>query len=119
VDLESHHTLILSLGASLKGLGAAGLDIEQEMVRVRDLIQAAEEKDVSILMLHLGGEARRGQLSDRLINEFIPHAGKVIVVASGNQDGLFTRLCQNNSIPLVEVKRVASALEPLQDCFAY
>ncbi len=116
-DLEIHQTLILSLGASLKGLGAAGLDIEQEMGRVRDLIQAAEEKDAPILMLHLGGEARRGQLSDRLINEFIPYADKVIVVASGNQDSLFTHLCQKNNIPLVEVERVASALEPMQDCF--
>jgi len=43
-DLKGTKTLILVLGASLKGLGAAGLDMNQEIDRVKSLLQACQEK---------------------------------------------------------------------------
>ena len=39
----SHRRLVLVLGASLKGLGAAGLDMDKEDKRVQALITEAEK----------------------------------------------------------------------------
>jgi hypothetical protein len=116
-DLENMKTLVLVLGASLKGLGAAGLDMEKERERVIGLITAAQKTQVPLLCLHLGGETRRGQQTDDLIAEVLPLAKMLIVVKSGNSDGFFTRLCQPKNIPLIEVDKTADAQVPLQKAF--
>lgn len=116
-DLGEFKTLALVIGASLKGLGAAGLDIDQEKERVSSLIQGAQENGIRILCLHLGGEQRRGNQSDIFIKDFVPAAEKVIIVKSANKDGLFTDLCEAKGIPLIEVERTADALEPLKNAF--
>lgn len=116
-DLEGIKTVILVIGASLKGLGAAGLDVEQEKQRVSQFIQASKEKNLPIICLHLGGDVRRGDLSDELISYCLPYSRYVIVVKSGNFDGMFSSLCEENEIPLIEVERTADALEPLKNLF--
>lgn len=116
-DLAGINTLVLSLGASLKGLGAAGLDVEEERNRVNRLLDAAQEQNIPVVCLHLGGESRRGQLTDDFISRFLPQAKMAIVVRSGNQDGLFTNICQKNNIPLIEVERAVDAREPFKNAF--
>jgi hypothetical protein len=116
-DLEGVKTLTLVLGASLKGLGAAGIDVDYEKKRVRELILEAKKRNIPILSLHLGGEARRGQLTDQLIAEFLPLSQMVIFVKSGNHDGLFSKICEENNIPFVEVEKTVDALIPLKKAF--
>ncbi len=116
-DLNNMKTLVLVLGASLKGLGAAGLDLDKERERVMDLIAAAQKNQVPVLGLHLGGESRRGQQTDELIAEVLPLAKMLIVVKSGNGDGFFTKICQAKGIPLIEVEKTVDAQAPLQQAF--
>lgn len=47
-------TLILAVGGSSKGLGAAGIDADQELARTDALISAAKEKGIIVLALHTG-----------------------------------------------------------------
>jgi hypothetical protein len=117
-ELGNKKTLALVIGVSMKGLGAAGLDLSQEKTRVMELIAEAQKKNIPILCLHLGGEARRGELSDQTIQDFLPYAQMVIVVKSGNKDGLFTKICSDKNIPLLEVDRTADVQEPLKSMFA-
>lgn len=116
-DLAGVKTLILVLGASLKGLGAAGIDVGQEIERVRALISEANKKGLPLLCLHLGGEARRGQLTDQMITEFLPSSRLVIIVKSGNKDGLFSKICEENNIPLLEVEKTVDAVNTLKAAF--
>ncbi len=116
-DLEGIKTLTVVLGASLKGLGAAGIDVEEEKERVRGLMAEAKKRGIPLLSLHLGGEARRGQLTDQLIAEFLPLSQKVIIVKSGNFDGVFSKICEENNIPLIEVEKTVDALAPLKETF--
>jgi hypothetical protein len=117
-ELEDNKTLALVIGVSMKGLGAAGLDLDQENTRVKGLIEEAQKKDIPILCLHLGGEARRGELSDQMIRAFLPYAQLVIVLKSGNKDGLFTKICTEKNIPILEVERAIDVQNPLKDIFA-
>ena len=73
-DLENIKTVVLVIGASLKGLGAAGLDVAKEKKRVHLLLEEAQKKNIPLLCFHLGGEARRGKLSDELISTFLPYS---------------------------------------------
>ena len=117
-ELEDNKTLALVIGVSMKGLGAAGMDLDQENTRVKGLIEEAHKKDIPILCLHLGGEARRGELSDRMIRDFLPYAQMVIILKSGNKDGLFTKICEAKNIPILEVERAIDVQTPLKEIFA-
>ena len=116
-DLDGVKTLVLSLGASLKGLGAAGLDVQQEKSRLVQLVEAARTRNMPVVCLHLGGQDRRGKLSDDFISTFLPYARLTIVVRSGNQDGLFTRICSQHDIPLIEVEKTVDAMQPFKQVF--
>jgi hypothetical protein len=114
---QNPSTIMLVIGVSMKGMGAAGLDIEEEKGRVDALLDKADELSIPILCLHLGGESRRGELSDAVIAEYVPRAAAVLVAKSGNTDGFFNSLCESRSIPLIEVDRAADALIPLKNLF--
>jgi hypothetical protein len=116
-ELENIRTLVLVIGVSMKGLGVAGLDLDHETSRVNRLVDAAKSQNISLLCVHLGGEARRGSLSDQLLTNFLPLAHMVIVEKSGNKDGLFTRICGELNIPLLELERTLDAIKPLKTLF--
>ena len=67
--------------------------------------------------MHLGGAQRRGELTDEIINEFLPAAKMAIILRSGYQDGLFTKICKSTDIPLIEVDKSLDAVEPLKKVF--
>jgi hypothetical protein len=114
---EKYQTLIMVIGGSSKGLGAAGIKPEEEMIRATALVEKARELGQVIITLHVGGEARRGDLSDPFITNMAPAADYLIVVEEGNKDGLFTRIAADNDIPMDTVTSIAGAAEPLQAAF--
>lgn len=116
-DLSDIKTLVLAVGGSSKGLGAAGINPDDEMNRAEKLLAAAKEKGITIITLHTGGQSRRGELSDRFINAVVPSSDYIVVVSDGNKDGLFTRLAQENNIPLDIVDSIAQTVEPLRKAF--
>jgi hypothetical protein len=116
-DLENHKTLILVLGASMKGMGAAGLDTNKEKERIVQLLAEAKKKNIPVFCLHIGGEDRRGQLTDEMIAEYLPSAQAAIVVKSGNKDGIFTKICKEKNIPLTEVDKILDVVGPLKAAF--
>jgi hypothetical protein len=105
-DLRDVKTLVVAIGGSTKGLGAAGIDADGELARVQALLARAGEAGVKVLALHVGGNARRGELSDRFIAAVVPKSGHVVVVAEGNGDGLFTKLTAQARVTLETVDRL-------------
>jgi hypothetical protein len=104
-DLDSAKTLVIGVGASTKGLGAAGLDAAQETSRLERLIAAAKEKRVPIVGIHMGGEPRRGELSDGFNRMVFEGSDVFIVWEGGNADGFFTRLAERGTTRLVVVQK--------------
>lgn len=114
-SVSGYQTLILVIGDSSKGLGAAGINSAQEEQRVRDLISAAKDNGVKILAMHVGGDARRGDLTDQFIRVAVPSADHIIVVADGNQDNIFDQLA--NGVPLDQAESIADAARFLKAAF--
>jgi hypothetical protein len=108
-DLAGMKTLVVSVGASTKGLGAAGLDMDKEIARTTALVKAAKAAGIRILVMHTGGEARRGKTSNDLIQIVAPEADYIVVVAAGNKDKLFTKLAAARNVPVAEVAKMADA----------
>ena len=116
-DLEGVKTLVLVPGFSSKGLGAAGISAEDEMSRVKSLISAANEKEIPIVVLHIGGSARRKGQSDEFITEAASSTKYMIVVKQANEDGFFTKISEEKNIPLVLVDKIPAAAAPIKEIF--
>jgi hypothetical protein len=116
-DLGSVKTLVIVLGSSTKGLGAAGIDMDQESTRTKALLKAARDKGIRVLAMHVGGEARRGKGTNDLIELVVPESQHVVVVASGNKDKLFNTLAAKRGIPVSEVPSLAAAGDAVRSLF--
>ena len=116
-DLGAAKTLIVVVGGSSKGLGAAGIDADQELVRVGELIDGAKAAGLSVIAMHTGGEARRGDLSDKFITPIFEKADYAIVVTSGDADGLMAGICAANGIPMSGIKSISEVTTVLPAAF--
>ncbi len=116
-DLGDYKTLVLAIGGSSKGLGAAGVDENQELDRVKGVIAKAEEKGMTIIALHIGGSARRGTLSDKFIPDALAAADAAIIVSEGDSDGMMKGIVTENSIPTAFIDNQVGAVDPLKTLF--
>ena len=110
-------TLIIVIGGSGKGLGSAGVDLQDEVTRANQLIAACKEKGIKIIGMHLGGEDRRGANSQVMIDLVTPQCDYVVVRSDGNKDGIFTKICTENKIPLTEVEKTLEVTDILKAVF--
>lgn len=116
-QLAGIKTLIIVPGFSSKGLGAAGISQKDELARVAALIKAAEQRKIPILMVHIGGTARRLGQSDAFNELAAKHAKYMLVVEQGNSDGFFTKLAGETKTPLGIVKKIPDTTPALEKLF--
>ena len=116
-DLADFKTVVMVLGASTKGMGAAGLDLDKELERAKALVKTAKEKGLKILGLHVGGESRRGKTTNDLLEIVLPECTHIVVVASGNKDKLFNTLAAKNHVPVTEVPNLAASGDAVKALF--
>ncbi|MCK5146304.1 hypothetical protein KAR48_06080 [bacterium] len=98
-------SIILAIGASLKGMGASGLTIEDELKRVSSLIKYCTENKILIIAVHAGGESKRGadgSNNERMIDAVAPYADYIIAVKDSNKDGRFSKIAEEKKIPYSE-----------------
>lgn len=115
--LDGYKTLILAIGGSSKGLGAAGVDENQELDRVKKVIAKAQENGMTIIALHIGGSARRGTLSDKFIPDPLAAADAAIIVSEGDGDGVMKGILDSNGVAAAYVDNQVGAIEPLKVIF--
>lgn len=107
--------LITVVAGSSKGLGAAGIDKDEEIARMQAVAEAARTAGMKILVMHIGGKGRRGKLTDAFIAEAVPMADKLIVVEGGDYDGLFSELAQKTGVDLMPATSIRETSGPLQE----
>ncbi len=116
-QLGEAKTLVFAIGGSSKGLGAAGIDADEEIERIEALVTKAKEKDVTIIGMHIGGEGRRGELSDKFIEVTVAAVDYLIAVEGGNADGFLSDLAQTHKIPYESVDSIAASFDVLEKIF--
>jgi len=115
--LAGMKTLIIIIGGSGKGLGSAGVDLQDEINRANELIAACKEKGIKIIGMHLGGEDRLGANSMVMIDLVTPNCDYVVVRSDGNKDGIFTKICTEKKIPLTIVEKTLEVTDILKSVF--
>jgi len=99
-------TVIVAIGASLKGMGASGLTLDSEEARLKKLIEYCKSKKIFVMAVHIGGESKRGPAgsdNERMIDAVAPLADYIVVTKESNKDGRFTKLAQAGKVPITEI----------------
>jgi len=119
-----YRSLIIVMGASLKGMGAAGVSIKDELARTAKLIDEARSQGMTIIGAHIEGMKRRaqgaapGDNSDELsIDAVAPNCDLLIVKNDGNTDGRFTTISESRGIPMIEVEKTLDLLPEFENLF--
>jgi len=113
-DLKDVGSLIIVIGGSTKGLGAAGINTDKEMARVEQLMAKAAAQKIPIIGMHIGGKARRGELSDKFIDLVAPKTAFLMVVKEGDSDGYFTKIAASQKINARIVEKLVDLQEPIK-----
>ena len=114
---SKYKTIILAVGGSNKGLGAAGIDADQELARADALIAKAKELGITVIAMHVGGADRRGTLSDSFIKPAFAAADIAIIVESGDTDNLMHDILAGNNTPTSYVAKSSAARDVLKSLF--
>lgn len=117
-------SLIIVTGASLKGMGAAGISIQDELERTAALIETAKREGIIIIGAHIEGMSRRaqgaapGDNSDELsIDAVCPKSDMLVVLKEGNEDGRFTAISLTQDIPMILFEKNMELGDVLQNLF--
>jgi hypothetical protein len=120
-----YKTLVITMGASLKGMGAAGIEIEDELARTAALIAEARKEGITIIGAHIEGLKRRSQgaaagdtTDEQSIDAVAPNSNILLVYKEGNSDGRFTVISQSKKIPLIEFEKTVDLIPALEKLFA-
>ncbi len=116
----SYKTIIFAIGASLKGMGASGLTVEDEVKRLKNIIDYCKENNILIIGIHVGGVSKRGAPgsdNERMINAVAPYSDLLIVTKESNKDGRFTEISENHQIPLKEIDYALNLVPLLKEIF--
>ena len=121
---KPYRTLIVTMGASLKGMGAAGIDIDDELRRTAALIDAARKNGIKIIGAHIEGLKRRAQgaaagdtTDEQSIDAVAPLADLLLLNKEGNSDGRFSAIAKAKGIPLIEVEKNVDLITELGKLF--
>ena len=116
-DLGGVKTVVIAVGNSTKGLGAAGISQDQETARSKEFMAAAKKAGVKVICCHIGGATRRGALSDAFADMVLPLSSYILVKEDGNEDGKFTSFAAANNIPITLVYGSKDTVDAFKQIF--
>jgi hypothetical protein len=114
---KAFETLILVIGGSGKGLGAAGVSIDDEVARAKALVERAKKLGIFIIGIHSGGADRRGPNTEALLPTELPFLNYLIVRSDGNQDGVFTKAAKDYKYPFTSIENTMDLQGVLKKVF--
>jgi hypothetical protein len=125
VASKKYKSMIIVTGASLKGMGAAGVSMKDELTRTAAIIAEAKKQGVLVIGAHIEGMARRAQgaspgdnSDEQSIDAVCPFSGLMIVRKDGDEDGRFTTISKDKKVPLVLFEKNLEIESVLKTMFA-
>ena len=114
-----YKTIIITTGTSMKGMGAAGVDIDYEVARIKAIIEEAKKEGILIIGAHIEGMARRVDATDAAsIATVIPESKLLLIREDSNEDGYFTKAAEEQGIPIITFKETLDLADVFKKLFS-
>jgi hypothetical protein len=116
--LKGYKTVIIAVGASTKGLGAAGISEAEETARATEIINYLKANpDVQVICCHIGGSARRGTLSDVYADMVMEISSLIVLKEDANFDYKFTTYAEEHNIPISLIYATKDTITVFKEIF--
>ena len=115
--IKGYKTIIIAVGASTKGLGAAGISEADETARAKAIMEYINNNDVEVICCHIGGSARRGTLSDLYSDMVMEKASLIVLKEDANFDYKFTKYAEEHNKPISLIYATKDALTVFTEIF--
>ena len=113
-----YKTLIITTGTSMKGMGAAGVNIDHEVARIKAVIEEAKKEGILIIGAHIEGMSRRVDETDSAsIATVIPESKLLLIREDGNEDGYFTKAAEEQGVPIITFKETLDLIDIFKQLF--
>ena len=116
--IKGYKTVVIAVGASTKGLGAAGISEAEETERAKAIMQVIQETGAEVICCHIGGSARRGTLSDLFADMVMAKASWIVLKEDANFDYKFTKFAEVNNVPISLIYATKDALTVFTEVFS-
>ncbi len=117
-DLKGYKTVVIAVGASTKGLGAAGISESEETARATEIVNYLKANpEVKVICCHIGGSARRGTLSDVYADMVMEVASLIVLKEDANFDYKFTTYAEEHNIPISLVFATKDTISVFKEIF--
>lgn len=123
-DAGPFKSIIIVTGASGKGMGAAGISIDDELARADRLIAQARSLGLTIIGAHIEGMERRAQgaapgdnTDEQSIDAVCPNADMLLIMEEGNEDGRFSDIATDVGIPIILFEKLTNLSDVLPTIF--
>ncbi len=122
---KKYKTVIVVTGASLKGMGAAGVSMKDELTRTEALMAEARKQNIKLVGAHIEGMARRSQgasagdnSDEQSIDAVCPKSQLLLIRKDGDEDGRFTTISKKHGIPMLTFEKNLDIEGVLKSLFA-
>ena len=115
--MKGYKTVVIAVGASTKGLGAAGISESEETARAKAIMDYIKANDVEVICCHIGGSARRGTLSDLYADMVMDESSLIVLKEDANFDYKFTKYAQEHNVPISLIYATKDALTVFTEIF--
>jgi hypothetical protein len=115
-----YKTVIIAIGASLKGMGASGLTIDAEVKRLKSIVDFCKKNGIFIIGVHVGGLSKRGAPgsdNEKMIDAIAPFTDYLVVAADSNKDGRFNDIAKEKGIPLTQIEYALDLVDIMKKVF--
>jgi len=119
-DLMGMKTLMIVMGVSMKGLGSAGIKLDEEVNRVLRLVDDARKNGTAVIGVFAGGAGGRGgrdQLTDSLLAQIAPKVDYLVVIKTGDKDGFLKGIAAEHKIPLTYMPAIVDMTRVITGIF--
>lgn len=116
--VSGYKTIIIAVGASSKGLGAAGISEADETARAKAIMDVVKKNDIEVICCHIGGGGRRGALSDQLTDMVLAESSYMILKEDANFDYKYTKYAEDNKLPLTLIYTSKDIMTVIPELFS-
>ncbi len=117
--VAEYEQVIISPGISYKGIGAAGITVQDEVNRARAIVEAASKHSGQVILMYLGSFLQGDAKSGELIEMLAPQADVIIIYKDcGGPIEYFRRIAQEKSIPMFTIENLGNLCEELSCIFS-
>ena len=116
-DVKEGSVVFAFVGCSIKALSESSTSKEKETQRANEFIALKQKNDITLIVIHAGGNARRGSTSDSLIELMFSNSNFNIFVSSGNFDGFLTKISNDNNVMCYQIENSLSLKDTVEKLY--